>query len=67
MTYGPVLRDGFRRLGAYLDKILRGSRPADLPVELPTIVELVLNARTAKALGLTLPPSILVRANRVIE
>ena len=67
MTYGPVLRDGFRRLGAYLDKILRGSRPADLPVELPTIVELVLNARTAKALGLTIPPSILVRASRVIE
>jgi putative ABC transport system substrate-binding protein len=67
MTYGPVLRESFRRLGAFVDKVLRGSRPADLPAELPTVVELVINARTAKALGLTIPASALLRANRVIE
>jgi len=67
MTYGPVLRDGFRRLAYFVDRILKGAKPADLPVELPTSVELVINMKTAKALGLTIPQSILVRADRVIE
>ncbi len=67
ITYGPNLRDCFRRLAYYIDRILKGAKPADLPVELPTTVEMVLNLKTAKALGITIPQSILVRANRVIE
>jgi len=67
MSYGPNLRDSFRRLAAYVDKVLKGSRPADLPVELPTRVEFVVNLNAAKALGLTIPPSVLLRADRVIE
>lgn len=67
MTYGPVLRDGFRRLAYFVDRILKGTKPAELPVELPTSVELVINMKTVKALGLTIPQTILVRANRVIE
>jgi len=67
MTYGPDLRESWRHVSVYVDKILRGAKPADLPVELPTKLELVINMRTAKALGLTLPPSLLARADRIIE
>lgn len=67
MSYGPNLRDVFRRLATYVDKIYKGAKPAELPVELPTTVELVINMKTAKALGIKIPQSILVRADRVIE
>jgi putative tryptophan/tyrosine transport system substrate-binding protein len=67
LTYGPSLWDSFRRLGTYADKILRGLKPADLPVEQPTKLELVVNLKTAKALGVTIPQSILVRADEVIR
>jgi putative ABC transport system substrate-binding protein len=66
-SYGPVLKDGFRRLGNYVDRILHGVKPGDLPVELPRTVELVLNARTARGLGIRIPQSIMLRADRVIE
>lgn len=67
MSYGPNLRDSFRRLAVFVDKVLKGSKPADIPVELPTTVELVVNQRAAAALRLTMPKSILLRADRVIE
>ena len=66
-SYGPVLQDGFRRLGYYADRILRGTSPSELPIELPRTVELVLNMKTAKALGVKIPDSIRVRADKVIE
>ena len=67
LIYGPVIQEVHHRLATYVDKIGRGAKPADLPVELPTLIELVLNLRTARAIGLRIPGTVLQRADRVIE
>lgn len=66
LTYGPNLRDSYRRLAYFVDRILRGAKPGDLPIEFPTTVEFVVNLKTAKAIGITMPPALLLRADRVI-
>jgi putative tryptophan/tyrosine transport system substrate-binding protein len=67
LTYGPNIEEGFRLAATYVDRIFKGAKPADLPVQQPTKFELVVNLRTAKALGLTIPQSVLIRADRLIE
>ena len=67
LSYAPDVRDNFRRSASYVDRILRGAKPAELPVQFPTKFEMVVNLKTAKALGLTVPQSILLRADEVIE
>ena len=67
LSYAPDQVESFRRAASYVDRILRGEKPGDLPVQFPTRFEMVVNRKTATALGLAVPPSILLRANEVVE